>query len=702
MISHKRIYLVTAVLMALAVLVTCALMFCSEAIGVTPVQANTGYATSALDRNAITTVDITVDEAEWADLLQNAQEEAYIPATVTVNGQTYEEVGLRAKGNTSLSQVASDPTTDRYSFKLEFDHYITGQTLDGLDKLALNNVISDATYMKEYLSYDLMTYLGVPTPLYAYCSITVNGEAWGFYLAVECIEESFLERCFATSSGALYKPETVGGGGDAPDGGMGGPGAEGGDADNRQMPPMGDVDGGQIPPTGEAGGGQMPPTEDANGGQNPPTGEAGGQNPPAAGDFPGNGGAPGGMGGGADLVYTDDDPDSYSAIFDNAVTKGLDEADYARTIQALQQLSLGEDVEAYIDVDEVLRYFAANTFLVNLDSYVSSLQHNYYLYEQDGQLTILPWDFNLSFAGFQAGTASAAVNFAIDTPVASGIDLSERPLIGVLLQNETYAAQYHAYLQQIVDDYVGSGYLTALIDAVDSLIAPSVESDPSAFYTYNEYQTAVDALRQFVLLRAQSVEGQLAGSIPATQEGQAADSSRLVDASSLNLSAMGTQGGGMGADLGDGMGFPGGAAGGFPNAQDGEAVLPGGQPDGFSGQADSNSAAGNGADAADDGAGAAGSADSNAGGTGEAPALPGGQQSGQTDGGQDAAESQGDARAFPGGQGTRHFPGNGSSTGDSTASATDWLSLAGWSGAMLLGLAAALCFRRRRLPKNPA
>ena len=94
MISHKRIYLVTAVLMALAVLVTCALMFCSEAIGVTPAQANTGYATSALDRNAITTVDITVDEAEWADLLQNAQEETYIPAAVTVNGQTYIAVSV--------------------------------------------------------------------------------------------------------------------------------------------------------------------------------------------------------------------------------------------------------------------------------------------------------------------------------------------------------------------------------------------------------------------------------------------------------------------------------------------------------------------------------------------------------------------------------------------------------------------------------
>lgn len=94
----------------------------------------------------------------------------------------------------------------------------------------------------------------------------------------------------------------------------------------------------------------------------------------------------------------------------------------------------GTDLEKYIDVDEVLRYFAVNTVLVNLDSYVSNMKHNYYLYEKDGQLSILPWDYNLSFAGFQSGNASSAVNFPIDTPV-SGVELSERPLIAKLFRS---------------------------------------------------------------------------------------------------------------------------------------------------------------------------------------------------------------------------------------------------------------------------
>lgn len=50
----------------------------------------------------------------------------------------------------------------------------------------------------------------------------------------------------------------------------------------------------------------------------------------------------------------------------------------------------------------------------------------------------------------------------------------------------------------------------------------------------------MEALEDFCLLRAQSVQGQLEGTIPSTDDGQSADSSTLVDASSVDISAMGT------------------------------------------------------------------------------------------------------------------------------------------------------------------
>ena len=68
--------------------------------------------------------------------------------------------------------------------------------------------MSDTTSMKEYLSYKLLDSLGIPTPACSYAHITVNGEEWGLYLAVEPIEEEFIERNYGSIDGNLYKPES--------------------------------------------------------------------------------------------------------------------------------------------------------------------------------------------------------------------------------------------------------------------------------------------------------------------------------------------------------------------------------------------------------------------------------------------------------------------------------------------------------------
>lgn len=117
-------------------------------------------------------------------------------------------------------------------------------------------------------------------------------------------------------------------------------------------------------------------------------------------------------------------------------------------LEALKALSEGQDLEKYFDVDQILRYFAAHTVVVNLDSYSSTMAQNYYIYEKNGKLSILPWDYGLAFGGFQSDDASSVVNFPIDTPV-SGVSMEDRPLLNKLLENEEYMAKYHEYLQQL-------------------------------------------------------------------------------------------------------------------------------------------------------------------------------------------------------------------------------------------------------------
>lgn len=84
----------------------------------------------------------------------------------------------------------------------------------------------------------------------------------------------------------------------------------------------------------------------------------------------------------------------------------------------------------------------------------------------------------------------------------------------------------------------GDGFET-FYNRTRNLIDTLVEADPTAFYTYEEYQTAADTLYQIVRLRAQSIEGQLDGTIPSTSKEQTS-SDALIDASSLSVSAMGT------------------------------------------------------------------------------------------------------------------------------------------------------------------
>lgn len=90
-----------------------------------------------------------------------------------------------------------------------------------------------------------------------------------------------------------------------------------------------------------------------------------------------------------------------------------------------------------------------------------------------------------------------------------------------------------------MDEYVNGGQFDAVYNRIRNQIDSLVETDPTAFYPYDEYQTAAELLYETVKLRAESVEGQLNGTIPSTDAGQRQHSSSLIDASHIDLAAMG-------------------------------------------------------------------------------------------------------------------------------------------------------------------
>ena len=543
MSTHKNIDRVCIAALVIAMIVTVIFMHADTA-GVITASASCGYESRLFDTSKVHSIDIVMDD--WEGFLETCENEEYTDCTVVIDGDSYKNVAIRAKGNTSLSTV-SQLGSDRYSLKIEFDHYNSAENYYGLDKLCLNNIIQDTTYMKDYLSYQLMAQMGVPSPLCSYAYITINGEDWGLYLAVEDVEDAFLERSYGSDHGELYKPDSQsfgGGRGNGKDFKM----------DDLDMDDFNsnDSDRENFDPSQMAQG-----ADDSNRPQ-PPSGAtqgADGGMPGQDGDNHGPGG--GGMSMGSDdvkLQYIDDDTDSYSNIFDNAKTD-VTKADKKRLIASLKSLSEGTDIEDVVDTDEVIRYFVVHNFLCNGDSYTGSMIHNYYLYEEDGQMSMIPWDYNLAFGTFQSSDATAEVNTPIDTPVSGG-SMDDRPMLSWIFADDTYTQLYHQYFSEFLDSVDFDTLFDTLIETTKELIAPYVEKDPTKFYTYEEFEQGVEALKTFCELRTESIEGQLDGTIPSTTDGQSEDDSNLIDASSLTLSDMGTMnhgapGGGGGPGMGD-------------------------------------------------------------------------------------------------------------------------------------------------------
>lgn len=537
MSTHKHLDRLCTAVLAFCLLLTIAFMN-GERLGLRSAASVMGYETRLFDTERVHTIDIIMDD--WDGFIETCENEEYVSCAVVIDGEACKNTGIRAKGNTSLTMVSS-MDSDRYSFKLEFDHYESGRTYHGLDKLSLNNLIQDSTCMKDYLTYRMMSAFGVDAPLCSYVYITVNGQDWGLYLAVEGVEDAFLQRNYGSSPGELYKPDSTGLGG----------GRGNGRAFNLEDVMDDNEDGTEGGTQSRFPDGGKFPEEFAaflENGPVPPDGRSG---------FRGarENGGPGGFGGmGSDdvkLKYIDEDPDSYSNIFQNAKTD-VTGADQARLIAALKALGNGEDLENTVNIDEVIRYFVVHNFVCNGDSYTGSMVHNYYLYEEDGQLSMIPWDYNLAYGTFQGGSASSAVNAPIDTPVSGG---DSRPMLDWIFSSAEYTALYHQYFQEFLET-VNCG---ELIQHAAELIAPFVEKDPTAFCTYEEFQTGTEALCTFCRLRTESVWGQLDGSIPSTSEEQAKDSASLIDVSGLSLSDMGTMiRGGFGArDFNGGNGFQG-------------------------------------------------------------------------------------------------------------------------------------------------
>ena len=436
------------------------------------------YEEKIFDPSRVHTIDIQVSAADWGGLKKDALSKECIDGTVTINGETLHHVGVRTKGNSTLLFNAAKGW-DRFSLVLEFDAFQESQRYYGLDCLSLYNNMFDASTMKTYLCYEMMRSMDVPTPLCSFAAVHVNGEFLGIYAASELFSESFALRNFGYDYGQIYKPEQF----------------------DIAAIMTGEVQNAKIDLAGLSGDSitidsMLSIPNDA-----------------------------------VRLAYLGESLYAYEDIWRNA-SFSIGTSDKKRLVNALRQLSEGDHPESVVDLDMLARYFAVNTFVLNTDCYTTSMAHNYGLYEKDGILTMLPWDYDVALGNigseFGLTDPSIFINQPIDTPFFK-TTVGERPMLRVLLENEEGVRLYHKYLDELVTIWIDSGNMASEIQRLAAMIQPWVEQETISIYSFEEHLQAVESIQKFTAYRGESIRGQLNGTIPSTWNTQETQPELLPD-----------------------------------------------------------------------------------------------------------------------------------------------------------------------------
>ena len=128
------------------------------------------------DVKVLRTIFIQFPAANWEALLEpNYRRDVDVPATVTIDGKTYRDVGVRFRGNSSYRMV---PSGFKRSLNLSLDAVHADQDVGGYNTLNLLNANRDPTFVRDDpLLRDRAPYL--PAPKVNFVRVVINGESWG-------------------------------------------------------------------------------------------------------------------------------------------------------------------------------------------------------------------------------------------------------------------------------------------------------------------------------------------------------------------------------------------------------------------------------------------------------------------------------------------------------------------------------------------
>lgn len=170
------------------------------AVLLSAITSQKSFAQDFYDINTVQTIEIVFTQSNWDALLdaQMAGDNEYTEAeSVTINGELFETVGVKYKGNSSYN-----PNYTKNPFHIELDTY-EDHDYQGYKDIKLANVIFDPSFVRETVSYTIAgQYMDAPKANYA--NVYVNGDLIGLYTNTEAITKTFVDSRFGSKSNAFF------------------------------------------------------------------------------------------------------------------------------------------------------------------------------------------------------------------------------------------------------------------------------------------------------------------------------------------------------------------------------------------------------------------------------------------------------------------------------------------------------------------
>ena len=205
---------------------------------------------------------------------------------------------------------------------------------------------------------------------------------------------------------------------------------------------------------------------------------------------------------GADLRDVGEKIEEYKGIFNNTKTDFTNEEDKYRLINIIKSINETESKQEleknFIDFDKIIKMIAINKAIANIDGFTSKTLRNYYLYEQDNKIDIIPFDFDLSMG------SNPNIEFwteDINTyELTKGDDKIYSKLVEIIINDKEYTEKYKKYYFETLKK-MNDMKIEDMIDDIDYKINEKVKINTNKIYSYEEYKNGLEELKKFIKSR---------------------------------------------------------------------------------------------------------------------------------------------------------------------------------------------------------